>query len=123
MAIEKRVHFSFCLVARVSVPLLHPSDELLCIAFDASQVIVRQLTPLRFDLTLQLVPLALDDVLVHVGLHVPMSNRCARPQLDTRSRCKFEVRCYAEHSVELRFSATTTSGRAVVSTGGSTLRG
>jgi hypothetical protein len=102
MAIEKLVHFPFCLVARVSVPLLHSSDELLCIAFDASQVIVRQLTPLRLNLTLQLVPLALDNVLVHVGLHVPMSNRCARRQLDTSSRCKFEVRYHAQHGVEFQ---------------------
>src|SRR5712691_2061271 len=53
------------LVPRVPVALLEQAEQLLGLALDPVEVIVRELAPLLLDLPLHLPPLSLHDVLVH----------------------------------------------------------
>src|SRR5438309_4964821 len=56
------------LVPRVPVALLEQAEQLLGLALDPVEVIVRELAPLLLGLPLHLPPLSLHDVLVHQAL-------------------------------------------------------
>ena len=58
-------NFTFGVVLLPAVALLQSADKILMIAVGAAQIIVGEFAPLRFQRTLQLRPLALDDVLIH----------------------------------------------------------
>jgi len=49
-------------IAGVAIALLQFSDELFCVALDLIQIVVGQLSPTMANITLQLMPLALDNV-------------------------------------------------------------
>src|SRR5579862_7197245 len=52
-------------VARPSVALVNPADELLGVAVDLLEVVIRQLAPLNLGLAFDLVPLAFELIRVH----------------------------------------------------------
>ena len=72
-ALPELVHGPLRFVARVAVTLLHNADELVLRPVKLLEVIVRELAPLNLRVTLQLLPLALNDVAVHV--HTPRAPR------------------------------------------------
>src|SRR5688572_23203794 len=65
---QERIHFVFGLLLRIAVALLKDAHETLGAPFDAIDVVVGELSPLLFDRTLQLKPLALEDIGVHWSL-------------------------------------------------------
>jgi hypothetical protein len=56
------------LILGVSVPLLQPTFELVALAVDGGQIIVRQFPPLRFDLAFDLFPISFNPVPVRDGI-------------------------------------------------------
>src|SRR5262245_31982338 len=63
--LEEGVHLALDVFLRVPIALLDLATKLIEPAVDGHQVVVRELTPLRLDLALQLCPLAFECVLVH----------------------------------------------------------
>src|SRR5215472_602668 len=64
-ALGEALVLHFRLVARVAVPLLEQTENLLGSALDLVEVVVGELAPLLLDLALHLGPLAFQHVLVH----------------------------------------------------------
>src|SRR3569833_1373031 len=64
--LEEFLHLFFGFVASGAVALLHESGQALGVAFDLEKLVIRELAPSGFGLADQLLPLALDCVLVHV---------------------------------------------------------
>src|SRR5215468_9134944 len=58
-------HLAFGLVAREAVLLLDLAHELVALAVDDVELVVRQLAPLFFDLALELLPVAFDAIPIH----------------------------------------------------------
>jgi hypothetical protein len=66
MAVNEGVNFAFCVVARETVAFLDPADELFSVALNSFDIIIGQFTPARFRFAFDLMPLALQNVFVHV---------------------------------------------------------
>src|SRR5690606_5112221 len=88
-AVEPLVEAALRLVAAVTVALLDAPDELVVVALGHRQVVVGELAPLLLDVALELLPVALQDVPVHVVLPLEvMSGRSARGLERRRGRSR-----------------------------------
>jgi hypothetical protein len=63
------VDLSFSFIAGDAVALLQPSCQLLPLAFDDVEIVVRKLAPLLLRLALELFPIAFNGILIH-GRHL-----------------------------------------------------
>src|SRR5437868_15509221 len=59
---------ALCLVLRDAVTLLDPANELVLLAVDQCQIVVRQLTPLLLHFTGDLFPVAFNAIPIHGAL-------------------------------------------------------
>src|SRR5689334_3935567 len=65
LAVVPVIHFLLRLVLRVAVALLQAAFELVLVAGDDVEIVVRQLTPLLLHLAFELLPVSFNTVPVH----------------------------------------------------------
>src|SRR6188474_3386029 len=59
------VDLSFSFVTLIAVAFLNSADQLFSVPLRAINIVVRQFSPLRLDVTFELAPFPLQDVFVH----------------------------------------------------------
>src|SRR5690349_17269114 len=59
------VHFLCRLIFRIAVPLLQAAFELILLAVDDIEIVIRELAPLLLDLALDLLPVTFDTIPIH----------------------------------------------------------
>jgi hypothetical protein len=69
------LHLLFGFFLLDAVALLDTPDELVALAFDTGQIVIGQLAPLFLDLALELIPIALGRIPIHVGSFIHCGGR------------------------------------------------
>jgi hypothetical protein len=87
----KFAHLALGFIARDSISFLHSAQQLIALAFNAIQIVVREFSPLLLNLAAELLPLAFDSVPVHRFV-LTSSGSSAIQSADFRRRRPSEIR-------------------------------